>query len=149
MLSVLGTMDLLYIECKTGRFKGKKIFNMLERARSLHALASIMFIDGNISEVSLKDQIKSISYPGLERRPEVLFISTKGIQDSGVYQWNESFFVEAKRGLTDIEAKIRTVLRFIECKRAELARQVSASVEDYTGAGYEIRLVEAMQPPIS
>ena len=85
VLSVLGTMDVLYLECKSGKFKGKKILNMVERARSLHVSASVMFVE-SLSETSLKDQIGSIHYPGLPASPALCKAQIKGIPESEIYR---------------------------------------------------------------
>jgi hypothetical protein len=140
VLSVLGTTEVLYIECKSGRFTGSKITNMLERARSLHVQAAIMFVD-IINQNSLKAQLTQMTYPGINSRPELLKMSIKHQPESQIYQWHDAFFVDASGGDVDVTAKIRAVLRLVECKKAELSRGVGIGDEDYSAAGYEFSKV--------
>jgi hypothetical protein len=136
VLSVMGTTEIFYVECKTGKFTGKKIVNMLERARSLHVKTSVMFI-ASLNENSLKNQISNIQYPGIPVGLKLLKMAVKNENASTVYQWHEAYFVDASVGAVDVAAKLRAVLRLVECKKAELSRYTGVSKSNYESAGYE------------
>ena len=140
VLSVLGTMELLYVECKTGGFSQSKILNMVERARSLHASASVMFVS-SLNIPSLKQQLSGVVYPGHAVEVGLRKARIKSITDSEVFFWADTYFVSADETTLNVEPKIRAVLRLMECKKAELDRGVGVSEEDYQAAGYEVTIL--------
>jgi hypothetical protein len=140
VLSVLGSMEMAYIECKTGDYTAKKISNMLERALSLHAPLTIMFAE-NISQRALCQKISTIKYPGLAASPALLKSKIVGLDDSEIYQWHDTFFVSANTNKLNVAAKLRAVFRLWEFKKAAIQRLLQPSDEDYMRAGYSIEKI--------
>lgn len=140
VLSVLGTMELLYIECKTGTFSKKKLMSMVERSRSIHAMACVMFAQ-TLKPLALKKMTEALNYPGVDAKVPLKRMAVKGLPNSAVFKWYDAFFVSGATGPLDVTAKLRTVLRAQECKRAEVSRGSDASDDDYRASGYEVEEV--------
>jgi hypothetical protein len=138
VISVLGTMEILYLECKTGHFTAKKISNMVERAHSLHTSVTVMFVDEMLSENSLRQQLSSINYPSLQSKPQLTRVKIKGNEESEVFQWHDAFFVSATNSQLNVESKLRAVLRLYEFKKAALHNSFGFDSCEYSRAGYEI-----------
>jgi len=111
VLSILGDMNLLYLECKSGGTKQKSIKNTLERSISLHCVASIFF-QQNINEIALKQKL-NFDHPVFGIGNDISKLSIKGVSDSTIYKWFDCYFIDASDVQGDIENKIRCVLRLI------------------------------------
>ena len=133
VLSVLGDMNLIYLECKSGETKQKSIRNTLERSISLHCTASI-FIRQDINENGLKQQML-FKHPMFDCTGNVVKLSIKNAQDSTIYKWFNCYFVDVASG--DVENKLRTVLRTIEASRVLINISTEPDDGDYKSLGYD------------
>jgi hypothetical protein len=140
VLSVLGTMQLLYFECKSGGFTGKKISNMVQRAHSLHVEASIMFAE-SFTEKSLKAKLQNVECPWDSGPRPLLKVRINGVSESDIYQWDDTFFLCARDTDFDVEAKIRTALRLLEFRKKHISRSMVPNQESYHHAGYEMEVL--------
>ncbi len=84
VLSILGDMNLIYLECKSGKTKQNSIKNTLERSISLHCAASVV-IRQDVTETSLKQQL-SFAHPVLGNNSEVYKLNIKNLADSTIYK---------------------------------------------------------------
>lgn len=137
VLSILGDMSLLYLECKSGSNTQKSIRNTLERSISLHCVASVFF-QQRIHINNLK-QLLNFSHPifGDDHSPEIYKLSIKGVDNSDIYKWYDCYFIDASDIQSNIENKIRCVLRIIEANRAMRNIFTSFTKETYKSVGYE------------
>lgn len=128
VLSVLGDMSLLYIECKTGGFSRDAILRMLDRGRALHCSAAVMLIGNKFEPSSIKSKLE-MNHPYLGKDQDIARISVAADPASGVYKWGDSFFVEADEARGNIEVKLRTILRLIAASRVEVNRAIALNTE--------------------
>jgi hypothetical protein len=116
VLSIMGNMALVYVECKSGNLTQKSIKNTLERGISLHCSASII-IQERLNENSLIQQVKSVEHPIFGNQYAIDKIGIKEKSDSLVYKWFNCYFIDSSLHTSDFESKIRTVLRVVEAKK--------------------------------
>jgi hypothetical protein len=138
VLSVLGDTSLMYVECKTGKFDRNKAMAMVERSHALHCTASVMFIDREFSAIKLRETLKGVVYPGHAGSGRIISISIKGLGDSQVFAWHDSFFVNAGASAGAVEPKLRTVLRVTAARKTELLRGMGISEDEYSRLGYQV-----------
>jgi hypothetical protein len=142
VLSVLGDAEILYLECKSGGCKRAHILNTIERALSLHCIASVLLLGAGVNETALSQQLYGLNYPTLTGKIDFLRVSIKGLPDSAVYQWHDCYFVEANEAGGQIEARLRTILRLIAARRVNSNRIFGFDVDQYYATGYEAKIIE-------
>jgi len=131
-LVVSRDINLIYFECKTGKFNRDKIFKCVERALSLHCELSIMFIQEPINITSLKDCVRGLTHP-LVISSSLQEISIKGNFASKVYEWNNCFFVSTSG---NIEEQIRTIMRINAAKKADILYEIGLDDAAFDKMGY-------------
>jgi hypothetical protein len=134
VLSILGDMNLIYLECKSGKTKQKSVKSTLERSISLHCTASV-FIRQKITTKGLKQQL-SFKHPVFGCKGEVIKLNIKNLPDSTIYKWFNCYFVDASESGGDIENKLKAVLRIIEASRVLINISTEPSEEEYKSVGY-------------
>lgn len=132
VLSILGDMNLLYIECKSGAIDQGSIKKAIERGFSLHCIATVIIVE-NLPEDALIKLLK-MKYPNLDREIECYKLAIKDRRDSEVYKWFNCYFVRTSK---NIEAKLQTVLRLIEFSRISITQSSEPDEESYATMGYE------------
>ncbi|MDP3435498.1 MAG: hypothetical protein Q8T04_21400 [Bacteroidota bacterium] len=136
IISVLRNTNLIYIECKSGKFKNieqKHILKCIERGLSIHCELSIMAIDDIIDEEELKWALNEIKHP----LANVTYLNNIGIKDleaSKVYEWGNCYFITSKK---NIEEQLRTVLRINEARKIFDGYTSEFCDESYNNLGYE------------
>lgn len=134
VISILGDMNLIYLECKSGKTKQSSIKNTLERSISLHCAASVVIRQG-ITEQGLKQQL-SFMHPIFGYDAEILKLNIKNQPDSTIYKWFNCYFVDASESSGDIETKLKAVLRIIEASKSIINMSMEPSDEQYESIGY-------------
>jgi hypothetical protein len=137
VLSVLGDMSLLYIECKTGQRKLDSILNTIERSSALHTAACVFILGEGVSHPHLLKQLKGQRHPRFGRNGRLARIAIRGIPESEVFEWYDCFFVPAKAGGGDLEQRLRTVMRVLAAYRSTVFEEIRPEVQDYRVMGYE------------
>lgn len=130
-------INLIYFECKTGKFDSDKIFKCVERAVALHCETSVMFIQNAISLNSLKNCVKNLTHP-IMSGSYLQEISIKGNLASKIYEWNNCFFVSTSE---NIEEQIRTIMRINAAKKSDLLYSIGLSDDTYDKIGYVINSI--------
>jgi hypothetical protein len=141
VLSILGDMELLYIECKTGSCSHQKIANTIERAVALHCYGSVVLLGAGLNKKTLQQQLKGLNYPGFEWKPNLYKIEVKGSPDSQVYKWHDCFFVAGNELSGNLEVKLRTVLRLLSARRVQVVRSMDMDPETYCQIGYDCQQI--------
>jgi hypothetical protein len=137
VLSVLGDMNLLYLECKTGKCRQHSILNSIDRSIGLHSVACVIFLGGGLSADTLKRQLADVSHPRFKYSDRLRRISIKGVPDSEIYQWFDCYFVGAGETEGDAEKRLRTVMRILAAQRSSVFETTKPNPEDYAIMGYE------------
>lgn len=137
VLSILGDMNLLYVECKTGKISKDSITNTLHRSISLHCVASV-FVGQKFSEEDLKNKLLSLNHPIFEGTCEVYKLNIKSQPESVIYKWFNCYFVNASEESGNLENKLKAVLRIIEGSRYVTNMAFNPSDDDYKAIGYNI-----------
>lgn len=137
VLSILGDMSLLHLECKTGKCKQNSIKNAFERSLALHSIATIFFLEKGTNRNSLKQQLKDLRHPKFGKLGKLLRIQIKNLSESEVYKWFDCYFVPANEETGKVEEKLRTVMRVIAANRSALFESYQLSIEEYNTVGYE------------
>lgn len=139
VLSILGDMNLLYIECKTGRCTQNSIQNTIERGRALHSLAAVIFMGTGTKETALKQQLKKLIPPehGYCGGLPLQRLNIKNIPDSQVYRWYECFFIPANEESGTVELKLRAVLRLLAAYHSRIHRGSFLDASEYMAMGYD------------
>jgi hypothetical protein len=144
VLAVLRDLQLLYIECKSGKFDSQHILKAVERGLALHCVRSVILTGSEINEHDLHRCLQKIKHPTLTTF-EFESIAIKGIPNSLVYRWLDCYFVPADENSGSLEAKLQTVLRVIAADCAEPQRMSRSCSQGYGALGYihkEISLKE-------
>lgn len=136
VLTILGDMNLIYLECKSGKTKQSSIKNTLERSISLHCAASV-FIRQGVTDQGLKQQL-SFDHPVFGRGNDIYKLNIKGLPDSTIYKWFNCYFVDASESSGDIGNKLKTVLRIIEASRNFINMSIGPEEGQYRSIGYDI-----------
>ena len=63
VLSVLGDMNLLYLECKTGKCRRQSILNSVERSLALHSVGCVVLVDSAVAFSDVRQQLRSVPRP--------------------------------------------------------------------------------------
>lgn len=136
VLSVLGDMNLIYLECKSGKAKKSSIMNTLQRSISLHCTASIV-VQQKITYRGLKQQLSCI-HPFFGHGSDVLKLKIIDQPDSTIYKWFNCYFVDASESYGDIKSKLKTVLRIIEASKSVINMSMEPGNEQYVLMGYNL-----------
>jgi hypothetical protein len=137
VLSVLGDMNVLYLECKTGKCHQDSILNSVERSIGLHCVACVMFLGAGLSVVSLKQQLSSAKHPRFRHSGRFARISIKGVPESEIFRWFDCYFVAAGEISGNVEPRLRTVMRILAGERSSLSEDIKPNPEEYWTMGYE------------
>jgi hypothetical protein len=136
VLSVLGDMNLMYIECKSGKTKQPSIKNTIERGIALHCTASVI-IQQDINENGLKQKL-SFDHPVFGYSEKPIKLNIKNQADSTIYKWFNCYFIDASEQIGDIETKLKSVLRIIEASKSVINMSIEPSHDQYHAIGYEL-----------
>jgi hypothetical protein len=137
VLSVLGDMNLLYLECKTGKCKRQSILNSVERSIALHSVGCVLLLDSPLDLSSLRQQLSGVQHPRFRSPGSLARIAVRGFPNSDVAQWFDCYFVGAGELSGDIETKLRTVMRILAAKRSSVFEELEPSPNEYAAMGYE------------
>lgn len=135
-VAIMRDINLVYFECKTGKFNTDKIEKCVERAIALHAEFSVV-IAQDIKLISLKNCLKGLSHPIMSR---IHFheLHIKGNLDSKVYEWNNCFFV---KGSGNIEEQMRTIIRINAARKVSHNYFFGFDDDTYDKIGYVKRSI--------
>jgi hypothetical protein len=136
VLSVLGDMSLLYLECKTGRCHRSSILNSIERSISLHSVACVILLDTAVSKALLLQQLRGQRHPRFGTTPRLATIGIKGLADSTIYEWSGCFFL-SNDATTSIENRLRTVMRILAAYRSSIFEEIRPNANEYGLMGYD------------
>ena len=136
VLSVLGDMSLLYLECKTGRCHRSSILNSIERSISLHSVACVILLDAGVSKALLLQQLRGQRHPRFGTTPRLATIAIKGLADSTIYEWSGCFFL-SNDATTRIENRLRTVMRILAAYRSSIFEEIRPNANEYGLMGYD------------
>jgi hypothetical protein len=131
VLSVLGDMNLLYIECKTGKCRQSSILNSIERSIALHSIACIMFLGAGLSLAPLRQQLFGVKHPRFKHSGALARISIKNVTSSEIFQWFDCYFVGASETGGEVENKLRTVMRILAAHRSSVFEDIKPNPEEY------------------
>lgn len=138
VLAVLRNINLIYVECKSGKFRNLKKENILkciERGLSLHCELSIMVVDDLIDENHLKYILKEIEHP-LADMSYLIRINIKDFKPMpNIYEWGNCFFISSKE---NIEEQLRTVFRINEARKIFDRYTTGFSDGIYSKLGYNM-----------
>ena len=137
VLTVLGDMNLLYLECKTGKCSQKSINNTIERSLALHSLASVIFMGTGTDENALRQQLRGLNHPLHSGRTSFVKFNIKNIPDSVVYEWHNCYFVPANETSGTVEIKLRAVLRLLAAHRTTILSVMRPDASEYNSVGYD------------
>lgn len=137
VLSILGDLDLLYLECKTGKCRRNSILNSIERSIALHSAACVMFFGAGLSETQLKQQLSGVTHPRFKHSGVLARIAIKNVPDSEVFQWFDCYFVAAGERDGEVENRVRTTMRILAAYRSSLVEAIKPSLDEYSIMGYD------------
>jgi len=137
VLSVLGDMSLLYLECKTGKCHLSSIRRTIERGIALHSVASVILLDAGLSKATLLQQLRGQSHPRFGNLATLATIKTRGLEDSTIYEWGDCFFVSPISASGDVENQLRTVMRILAAHRSSIFGEVRPLPREYNVMGYD------------
>jgi len=143
VLSILGDMNLLYIESKSGSIDQCGIMKAVERSISLHCVATVVVVERLSNEI-LDGMLKGLKYPNLPSLSSYYELSIKGRADCVVYKWHNCYFVHATK---NIEVQLQTVLRLIEYSRILITQCMIAGEGDFETMGYVLTVHKTEQNP--
>ena len=139
VLSVLRNMQLLYVETKTGRFGRKDVEKAVQRGLSIHSLATVMLVGKGVTHERVGQVLEGYSHPCTSTVRKFTEIRIKGVPESTIYRCVDCFFVPADSTSSDLESKIRTVLRVLAADVVEKTRFVGLDPDTYAKVGYAVR----------
>jgi len=137
VLSVLGDLNLLYLECKTGKCHRSSILNSIERSIALHSAACIMFLGAGLSVAQLKQQLSGVKHPRFKHPGVLARIAIKSVPNSEVFQWFDCYFVAAGEKDGEVENRVRTVMRILAAYRSSLIEAIKPNIDEYPVMGYD------------
>ena len=137
VLSVLGDMSLLYLECKTGACSQKSILNSIERSIALHSVACVVFLGTDVQGGQLRAKLTGCQHPRFRYSGQLATIAIKSLPDSQVFQWFDTYFVTAGEQSGNVEAKLRTVMRVLAAHRSSVFETQKPRPEEYAVMGYD------------
>ena len=132
VLSVLGDMSLLYVECKTGKCHLSSILNTIERSIALHSVACIILLRDGVSKGMLLQQLRGQSHPRFGGISSFATIATRGLPESEIYEWGDCFFLSS-----NIENRLRTVMRILAAYRSSIFGEIRPHPREYQVMGYD------------
>lgn len=136
VLSVLGDMSLLYLECKTGRCHQSSILNSIERSIALHSIACVILLDSGVSKAMLVQQLRGQRHPRFGTTPRLATITIKGLPESTIYEWSGCFFL-SNDAAASVENRLRTVMRILAAYRSSIFEEIRPEVHEYGLMGYD------------
>jgi hypothetical protein len=136
VLSVLGDMGLLYIECKTGKCHQTSILNSIERSITLHSVACVIVLESGVSKAMLLQQLRGQRHPRFGTAPRLATIGIRGLPDSTIYEWSGCFFL-FNDATTGIESRLRTVMRILAAYRSSIFEEIRPQSNEYSLMGYD------------
>ncbi len=137
VLSVLGDMNLLYVECKTGKCHLSSILNTIQRSIALHTVASVILLDAGISKAGLLQQLRGQSHPRFGKGTRLVTIATRGLPESEIFEWGDCFFISASDAGGDVENRLRTVMRILAAYRSSILQELRPHPHEYSAMGYD------------
>lgn len=137
VLTILGDMNLLYLECKTGSCTQQSIKNTIERSLALHTLAAVIFMGNGTNENSLRQQLSGLSHPVLKGLTSFQKLNIKNVPDSEVYNWYNCYFLPADQTAGTVETKLRAVMRLLEAHRAAVIGCMKPDKSEFAAMGYD------------
>lgn len=137
VLAVLRNLNLIYVECKTGKFNRESILKSVGRALSLHCDFVIIMIDNPINEDQLQDKLKKAKHPLLPIH-RLNQIQTKGNSASLIYDWMNCYLLTSSG---DIEEQIKTVLRVNQAKKILPQYMFGYENHEFEQLGYTIKTI--------
>ncbi|OJJ20132.1 hypothetical protein BKI52_16810 [marine bacterium AO1-C] len=137
VLVVLRNLNLIYIECKTGKFNREGILKSVGRALALHCDFVIIMIDNPINEDQLRNKLKGASHPLLPIH-HLNQIQTKGNKSSLIYDWMNCYLLTSSG---DIEEQIKTVLRVNQAKKILPQYMFGYENHEFEQLGYVIKTI--------
>jgi hypothetical protein len=137
VLTVLGDMNLLYLECKTGRCTQNSISNTIGRSLALHSVASVIFLEKGTSIGNLIQLLKGLDHPIYSGMTYLLKLNIKGFPDSVVYEWHNCYFVLANETSGTVELKLQAVMRLLVAHRSTIIGGIKPGEKDYVSVGYD------------
>jgi hypothetical protein len=137
VLSVLGDMNLLYLECKTGKCHQSSILNSIERSISLHSVACIMFLGAGLSVAQLRQQLSGVNHPRFKHNGALARIAIKNVPTSEIFQWFDCYCLGAGETSGEVENKLRTVMRILAAHRSSVFEDIKPNPDEYSLMGYE------------
>jgi hypothetical protein len=137
VLSVLGDMSLLYLECKTGKCHLSSILRTIERGIALHSVASVILLDAGLQKATLLQQLRGQSHPRFGNAARLATIQTRGLEDSQIFEWCDCFFVSPTSANGDVENQLRTVMRILAAYRSSIFEEIRPRPQEYGVMGYD------------
>ncbi|MEQ9407543.1 MAG: hypothetical protein RIK87_07430 [Fuerstiella sp.] len=138
VLSVLRNMQLLYVETKTGRFGRKDVRKAVQRGLAIHSLATVMLVGRSVTSDRVRQVLSGYTHPRMSAVDRFIEISVKDLDESNVFRCLDCFFVPADSTSSDLESKIRTVLRVLAADVAEKNRITGLDADTYEKVGYTV-----------
>jgi hypothetical protein len=136
VLSVLGDMNLLYLECKTGKCHISSILNSIQRSIALHTIACIVLLESGVTKAMLLQQLRGQCHPRFGTVPRLRTIATRGTPESEVFEWSGCFFISSGTS-GNIENRLRTAMRILAAYRSSVFEEIRPDPQDYRLMGYE------------
>lgn len=137
VLSVLGDMNLLYVECKTGKCSLSSIRNTVERSIALHSVACVILLEAGITKAKLVQQLRSQIHPRLGKVATLATITTRGLPESEIFEWCDCFFMSANDAGGNVENRLRTVMRILAAYRSAIFEEIRPQPHEYRVMGYD------------
>lgn len=137
VLVVLRNLNLIYIECKTGKFNRESILKSVGRSLALHCDFVIIMIDNPINEDQLHHKLKGAEHPLLPIH-RLNQIQTKGNPASLIYDWMNCYLLTSSG---DIEEQIKTVLRVNQAKKILPQYMFGYENHEFEQLGYTIKTI--------
>ncbi|EAY31977.1 hypothetical protein [Microscilla marina] len=135
VLVVLRNLNLIYIECKTGKFNRESILKSVGRSLALHCDFVIIMIDNPIHANQLHHKLKGADHPLLPLH-RLNQIQTKGNDASLIYDWMNCYLLTSSG---NIEEQIKTVLRINQAKKILPQYMFGYENHEFEQLGYTIK----------
>jgi hypothetical protein len=136
VLSVLGDMSLLYLECKTGSCTSEHIVKAVQRSISLHCVACVIFLGGDKYQ-DVVALLKGVEHPRFHSPGRLAYIERPGVSGSDVYAWFDCYLLPSiGEESGNVEEKLRTVVRVIAAHRSSVFESQKPNPNEYRSMGY-------------
>jgi hypothetical protein len=137
VLSVLGDMSLLYLECKTGSCTSEHIVKAVQRSVSLHCVACIIFLGGD-KDLDVPGLLKGVRHPRSHSPGRLAYIQRHGVSNSDVYAWYDCYLLPSiGEESGNVEERLRTVVRVIAAHRSSVFESQKPNPNGYKSMGYD------------